>query len=435
MRTIAWRPLCGALLLALVVGCGDDEGGGNTPPAAPDTVVGKMLFQARIPTVVNNQISLGQLQNLPAVGLEIYVADAGGNILGHSPITNEDGSFSVKLSRNYQPNSDLLFTAALYAPVVGGKEQLMLAVLQPKQGGAPKANMSLDPWVWSMQLTNNNVGTVTISEAQGSGAVFIYMINLAAMSEVVGALPGSGHKVEPLAVIWAPGITWSCGACYGKAPQKISTGGALTQSIFISGASNESSAWGYSVLLHEFGHYVAANYSRDDSPGGAHYFGQLIAPAFAWSEGWATFLSAAVMSIWTEQPFPLYWDIQQGSSFWINLATATHFKGTLKAPNPSGSMGQSLDEYFVSTMLWHLWDGKDVAEPAGDDDGTALGSEAVLSAIMSSRFTQYDRGGQGADFVDFVDAAVCQQSGITAAVTKTVTQYLGFPYDGKPGCN
>ena len=167
--------------------------------------------------------------------------------------------------------------------------------------------------------------------------------------------------------------------------------------------------------------------------GGPHGFGQLIAPPFAWSEGWASFYSVSTFSRWIGEPFAMYWDIQGGQSLWIDYDGATYFGGDLIRPDPYYGMGQDLDESYVASMLWHLWDGKDVPEGAGGDDGMALGTGPVLAAVGSERFTQWNRGVQGADFVDFVDATICGGANLDA-VNQTVVNVLGFPYDGQPGC-
>ena len=49
------------------------------------------------------------------------------------------------------------------------------------------------------------------------------------------------------------------------------------------------------VLWHEFGHYIASEVSRDDSPGGCHYFDMNdLDLRLAWSEGWGDFFPMAV---------------------------------------------------------------------------------------------------------------------------------------------
>ena len=49
------------------------------------------------------------------------------------------------------------------------------------------------------------------------------------------------------------------------------------------------------VLWHEFGHFIANEVSRDDSPGGCHYFDMNdLDLRLAWSEGWGDFFPMAV---------------------------------------------------------------------------------------------------------------------------------------------
>lgn len=49
------------------------------------------------------------------------------------------------------------------------------------------------------------------------------------------------------------------------------------------------------VLWHEYGHYIAAALSRDESPGGCHYFDMNdLDLRLAWSEGWGDFFPMAV---------------------------------------------------------------------------------------------------------------------------------------------
>ena len=51
------------------------------------------------------------------------------------------------------------------------------------------------------------------------------------------------------------------------------------------------------VLWHEYGHYIASAVSRDDSPGGCHYFDMNdLDLRLSWSEGWGDFFPMAVKS-------------------------------------------------------------------------------------------------------------------------------------------
>src|SRR5207245_822156 len=76
---------------------------------------------------------------------------------------------------------------------------------------------------------------------------------------------------------------------------------------YILGDRNEDSdEFDDSVIAHEYGHMIAARFSRDDSPGGETHLGDILDPRLAWSEGWANFFSAVVRndSIWRDDSGP-----------------------------------------------------------------------------------------------------------------------------------
>lgn len=388
---------------------------------------GVITYEARFPEASGEEIHIGAPVAVP-LGLATVLVSDGTQFIGMTT-TQADGSFDVGLSQQLQGNEVLMFVPAL---TVG--EKIVLALAKPPHGGDP-ATLASDLWVWTLPVEGKtDFGTLLIDEENGSGAAYIYDFNRAAMQSVMGTnLLPQLEMIQPLAVLWAPGVAWSCGACYSNQPQVFGDQ-ELPNTIFISDESGGSSAWGYAVLLHEFGHYVARNYSRDDSPGGPHTIGVPVVPPFAWSEGWATFFALSTFSRFVGEPAPLYWDIQNGGSFWIDVARLQYSSGTkVTAPNPDGSMLQDLDENWVAMMLWDLWDGADVAELI-EEDGTNLGTSAVIDAVTSARFKVGDRGAKGADFVDFLDAVLCASPELMGSVMGTVNGYLGFPYDGAKTC-
>jgi len=278
------------------------------------------------------------------------------------------------------------------------------------------------------------VGPVTVTEEQGSGAIYLFLFTQLAMKTILwDILGGDETGLASLAVLWTPGLSWNCGACFGAGFTQTMGDSSFDHAIFISGQDGDSSAWGWAVILHEFGHYVAKLYSRDDSPGGSHTIGVPVVPPFAWSEGWASFYAVSTMSRWFGEPVPLYWDIQQGSSFWVNYSAMTT-SSAMVAPAPEAGMEQDLDENWVAAALWDLWDGKDIAETEEPDDGTALGTEVIVGAIAANRFLYGDRGAAGADLIDFIDTIICGLPSVGQAIAETVVGHLGFPYDGEPDC-
>lgn len=50
------------------------------------------------------------------------------------------------------------------------------------------------------------------------------------------------------------------------------------------------------TIIHEFGHYLEDRFSRSDSPGGAHAFGDILDPRLAFGEGWGYAFAAMVLN-------------------------------------------------------------------------------------------------------------------------------------------
>lgn len=426
--------------------CGSDGCGGTcgTCPSTQDcntngqcvnktaaaVVQGKLTYDLRGAEASGSRIIIGASKVSQAALVEVYVTSSTGMVLAKGR-TDGNGDFRIELSRTLTGAEKLTFAAA-WGPE--GTTKPYLAVLKPPANADVDSNLNTTVWSWTHSIPiDGKMGTVHVSEANGSGALYLLLFAAEAMNEAYRLLVGENpSKLVSLALLWAPGKSWSCGACYWGGGYQSPSGSAyaFSQSIYIGGESSSASAWGYPVILHEFGHYVAANYSKDDSPGGSHYLGEKIQPAFAWSEGWATFFAVSLVSLWMGEAYPLFWDINSGSSWWVDFDEMNSYvSGVPGRADINGSITQYLDELWVTTMLWHLWDGYDVPETnTHADDKTALGMVRVLSAISSDRFLTKNRGANGADFVDFADAVKCQDLSLASDMEWTIRRYLSFPY-------
>src|SRR4029450_5511629 len=69
---------------------------------------------------------------------------------------------------------------------------------------------------------------------------------------------------------------------------------ANNRAFILGDRSRDSDEFDDSVIVHEYGHMLAARFSRDDSPGASHGVGDMLDPRVAWSEGWANFFSCMV---------------------------------------------------------------------------------------------------------------------------------------------
>jgi hypothetical protein len=117
------------------------------------------------------------------------------------------------------------------------------------------------------------------------------------------------------------------------------------------------------VLFHEFGHFTAANFSRDDSMGGPHYLNENdYDMRLTWSEGWGNFFQGAVkhwlssndpslISSKTGVPLSQYVDnVVVGQPFLIVDVAAPEGPGS---PYCYGSCYFSTNEISVANVLWN----------------------------------------------------------------------------------
>ena len=114
--------------------------------------------------------------------------------------------------------------------------------------------------------------------------------------------------------------------------------------LFGGGVNADSDEYDDAVILHEYAHFIAVFFSRDDSPGGIHFITDNTQDIrLAWSEGWAHFLSSIVRgnstyidTIGGEPP-------QGGASFF-----------DIEIPSPAPLY--STNELAVAAVLWDIFD-------------------------------------------------------------------------------
>ncbi|MFA5624010.1 MAG: hypothetical protein WC966_02985 [Bradymonadales bacterium] len=421
--------------------CGDDGCGGLCGTCADvyvcDTeygrcksrsprIYGSLFYEAKIANFLEGAgYKLNETTYLAANALTIKLRDSHGKVLGSARI-DEDGSFVFNIARSAK-SSDWLSLTPLWPDEENPKLTLLKAVLQ----GEPSL------WSWRFDLADwgaaydlGFVGEIKISLSEGSGALFAYQQLRRAMEDYADyRFSGFNQSLASLAILWAPDVLWNCGACFVKlAPQRVAGQKISNSSMYISGGERNESVWGYPTLLHEFGHYIAAQ-TRDNTPGGTHYFGSASRPTLAWSEGWASFYAITTLSRWNNEPQPRYWRILENGSFWLDYET-NEGSVSILSPKLDASLGmkQYLDEAWVSRVLWQLWD-KNVIK----DSPEHFSWKDFLNALHSKRYISLDRGSMGADFVDYIDALLCQRRASLSAISALLIANM-FPYDENPLC-
>ena len=127
------------------------------------------------------------------------------------------------------------------------------------------------------------------------------------------------------------------------------------------------------LIVHEWGHYLTDTLGRDDSPGGSHSYGEFKQPTLAFSEGFATALSAMI-----NDPEFIYRDSfgpGQGSLF----ARFDLQDNAVDTPNPGWFSEQSI--LYLVTDLYDSDGGE-----AWDSVSLGLGPliDALAGAVKSS---------------------------------------------------
>lgn len=389
-------------------------GGVCAPTGTAVTVRGTLMYRYRPPR--SDLSGLGPLAASEARGLLVAVQDAG-EILG-STFTDTKGAYSVPLYRVPSASATLFVlpvgTAADNTPLV--------AVAVPVNG----QTASVAPSLWSYSLSGLpapvagviNLGTSTIDESAGSGAVHIFIqaeAELMRAAALYGRLPK-----ETVVLLWKPNVDMFCGACFlnrSLGGTDIGTGAQplhFDTTILLSGSNDSPLQWSQSVIHHEIGHYLMDQYGRSPGEGGTHFLDGLSVPGLAYSEGFATYSGQAGISVQQGQNNPIYFSVQQGTAFYLDISRAAFSLGELPLPDPGGPIDQDINENIVASILW------DAAQKSS--------STKVMQTLATPRLAgKLNRGYKTLDLVDFADALQCTGAVTAEQLSATMTKYQ-FPW-------
>lgn len=185
--------------------------------------------------------------------------------------------------------------------------------------------------------TANEIFTKDIDITISSGAGGAFNI-LDVLTDGVLYLKGLTVTIQPkLAAFWE---TNSCDGTFFD-----SSGNSIH---LLGGCKGDTDEYDDDIILHEFGHLIAVNFSRDDSPGGEHFLNDNTEDIrLAWSEGWAHFFSSAI----------------RGNSSHVdtvlNAASSFEIEGPSRLGstiNLNSSSVYTTSEVSVAAVLWDIFD-------------------------------------------------------------------------------
>jgi hypothetical protein len=277
----------------------------------------------------------------------------------NSVTSNNTGDYSVTFTNTG--------TAGVYVRVLAGAPDWRIEIRKP-----PDVLWSITSSVIDDSTATAFPVNVTATTAAGGG-IFNLLDVMTSAAEFVNGLTLSA--MPPLTVYWSDG---SCdGTFFNPADNSIHVLGGCTD--------GDTDEYDDDVVTHEFGHFAASVYSRDDSPGGIHYLNDSTQDIrLAWSEGWGDFFSSGVRND------PLYVDtIGTGSTAAANLSFNLEDLSTVMAgSNLQTDSVYTTNELSVAAVLWDIFDNTpaEVYTNTVGTDTVSVGMTPIWD-VMSNYFT------------------------------------------------
>ena len=129
--------------------------------------------------------------------------------------------------------------------------------------------------------------------------------------------------------------------------------------IYVLNTTTDTDEYDDDVLYHEFGHFVATNFSRDDSPGGQHALSSNdLDMRLSWSEGWGDFFPAALKSwLWSDLSTQGLLSSAPGTELSRYVDTVSGGAGVsfnFATPPVNVSFWYATNEAAIAKILWDL---------------------------------------------------------------------------------
>jgi fibronectin type 3 domain-containing protein len=204
---------------------------------------------------------------------KVEIVNAATSSVPYTGTTDSAGAYSIPVSAG----SSTVYVRVL-SEAAPGSTPVTVKHLNGAKFGVPSINVSLSG--------SANI-SIAIPSANPAGGAFNILDVLATGYEFIHHLSGA-YPIVPLTAFWEEGNPNGTYYCTGCTPG---------DGIYVLNSATDTDEYDDDVLYHEFGHFVAANYSRDDSPGGYHALSSNdLDMRLSWSEGWGDFFPAAVKS-------------------------------------------------------------------------------------------------------------------------------------------
>lgn len=423
-------------------------------PGSGLRVQGRFLYEKHVPNSATNPTGYSATPVAEGGGNFLVTIYEGSELIGID-LTSPGGSTAVGTFDVEVSQAPTATTYVYFWPVAWSDQGKPLIAVARAKSPDPILQEADEYWWWGYEVcpggqgcgtSTIDVGDLTVTVGDGSGAANIYhwfQYDYFRMR----AMPKWNEVDPPLStlVLWQgyvdsaqPGIKFSCGSCFlppSLGGGTVKVGATATEndrydtSMCVAGRGSGvvgqwdyESHWSRSTMNHEIGHWSMSSWSTSPGEGGPHYVDSASLPGLAYSEAWATFSGQTNISVGPGDNDPIYFTVQNGSGFWVDISKAQWSGGPLDRPNPNGPVDQDVNENIVSSVMWSLWASSNALTPQG------LGDGPMFEVMRSPRLNgSVNRGYSRLDLIDYLDALSCENLATNSQIQAAVDE-VGFPW-------
>ncbi|HKQ81767.1 MAG TPA: hypothetical protein VJS42_06200 [Steroidobacteraceae bacterium] len=355
LKAAAHRVLVAALLIALAACGGGGGGGGGSSGGSNTTVSGKITFD-RVP-VGSNGLNFNAVTQSPARQVVVEAIQSSSSAVLDSTTTDTSGNYTLTVPTNtslfIRAKAQMTRSGSWDFSVKNNTNANALYVLDGSafdsgSAGSTRNLNAASGWTGSAYTQTRAAAPFAILDtifqakelllsAQATLAFPSLDLYWSDSNRASDSFCPSSSLIGTTSFITAsPGDTDDC-----SPPQALSAG-IYVLGAFSDPSTSDTDEFDQHVLAHEFGHYVEASFSRTDSIGGTHGFGEALDPRVAFGEGWGNAFSGMVLT-----------DPNYRDSFGTGTGTTGGFHLDANAEDIPGWYSEAA----VGQILWDLFDG------------------------------------------------------------------------------
>lgn len=297
-------------LCILLAACGGGGGGGDTVAIVTTQVSGKITFDFVPATVAAGgaaKLDYANTVRRPARSVVVEAVDASSSTVLASTNSDATGNYALTVSGP----SRLTFIRAKAKMAVSGTNVADISVVDNTQSGAQWAvagslfTITSAPVTQDLNASSGWTGASYDNTTRIAGPFAILDTIYQATQKVIAVDPSI--TFPKLNINWSPNNITTNGSIasgqigvsfFDPTPPTLVAGVPTARNLYVLGfANNDTDEYDAHVVAHEFGHYLQAVFSRDDTMGGSHGgTNDRLDMRIAFSEGWGNAWASLVLN-------------------------------------------------------------------------------------------------------------------------------------------